>query len=66
MKRVVIEMINEELSGGSNAEIGLKLEDIIGQSLHWWHSQLGDRDSLRLDRWRVKSIEVKEIPPENR
>jgi hypothetical protein len=66
MKRVVIEMINEEISGGSNAEIGLKLGDIISQSLHWWHSQLGDRDPIKMDRWRVESIEVKEIPPANR
>ncbi len=40
MKRVVIEMINEELTGGSNAEIGLKLGDLITQSLHWWQSHL--------------------------
>lgn len=66
MKRVVIEMINEELCGGSNAEIGLKLTDIISQSLHWWHSQLGEEDPIRLDRWRVESIEVKEILPEKR
>ncbi len=66
MKRVVVELINEELSGGSNAEIGLKLGDIISQSLDWWHGQLGDSDPLRLDRWRVESIEVKEIPPTKR
>lgn len=29
MKRVLIELINDELSGGSNAEIGLKLSDLI-------------------------------------
>ncbi|MFQ5849079.1 MAG: hypothetical protein ACE5JU_00665 [Candidatus Binatia bacterium] len=63
MKKVVIEMINEELSGGSNAEIGLKLGDLISQSLHWWHSQFGARDHIRLDRWRVESIEVQEVPP---
>ncbi len=66
MKRVIIEMINEELSGGSNAEMGLKLQDIISQSLHWWHSQLGDSDPIRLDRWRIESIEIKDIPPTNR
>lgn len=66
MKRVVIEMINEELFGGSNTEIGLKLENIIGQSLNWWHTHLGESDPIRLDRWRVESIEVKEIPPPNR
>ena len=27
MKRVLIELINNELSGGSSAEIGLKLSD---------------------------------------
>ena len=62
MKRVVIEMINEELTGGSNAEIGLKLGDIITQSLHWWPSHLGGKDRVGLGRWRVESIEVKEIP----
>ena len=63
MKRVVIEMINEELTGGSNAEIGLKLGDLITQSLHWWQSHLGDKDRIGLGQWRVESIEVKEIPP---
>lgn len=63
MKKVVIELANDELSGGSNAELGLKLGDMIGQSLRWWHMQLGDQDPLRLDRWRVESIEVKEISP---
>lgn len=62
MKRITITMTNEELFGGSNAEIGFKLEDIISQSFHWWHHQLGEHDSIRLDRWRVESIEVREIP----
>ncbi len=62
MKRVVIEMINEDLTGGSNAEIGLKLGDLITQSLHWWQSHLGDKDRIGLGRWRVESIEIKEIP----
>lgn len=66
MKRVIIEMINEELSGGSNAEMGLKLQDIISQSLHWWHSQLGASDPIGLDRWRVESIEIKDIKPGKR
>ncbi|MFQ5683495.1 MAG: hypothetical protein ACE5HC_09515 [Candidatus Binatia bacterium] len=61
MKKVVIELINDDISGGSNAEIGLKLEDIIRQSFSWWHTQLGDSEPIRLDRWRVESIEVKEI-----
>jgi hypothetical protein len=63
MKKVVIELANDELSGGSNADLGLKLGDMISQSLRWWHMQLGDQDPLRLDRWRVESIEVKEVPP---
>ncbi len=66
MKRVMIELINDELSGGSNAEVGLKLSDLISQSLHWWHSQLGERDSIKLDYWRVESVEVREIPPAGR
>ena len=63
MKRVVIEMINEELAGGSNAEVGIQLGDLIGQSLRWWHDHLGEGDRLRLDKWRIESIEVKENPP---
>jgi hypothetical protein len=66
MKRVIIAMVNEELSGGSNAEMGLKLQDIISQSLQWWHSQLGTNDLIKLDRWRIESIEIKDIPPANR
>lgn len=66
MKRVVIEMTNEELSEGSNAEIGLKLTDIITQSLRWWHSQLGENDRLRLNAWRVNSIEVTEASEKKR
>ncbi|HWP58935.1 MAG TPA: hypothetical protein VNL14_13665 [Candidatus Acidoferrales bacterium] len=58
MKKVVIEMIHNELTGGSNAEMGLKLTDLIVQSLRWWHGQLGDKDPLKLDGWQVKSIEV--------
>ena len=55
-----------ELSGGSNAEIGLKLSDLISKSFRWWHSQLGERDHIGLDRWRVESVEVREIPPKGR
>ena len=66
MKRVLIELINDDLSGGSNAEIGLKLSDLISQSFRWWHSQSGERDPLGLDRWRVESVEVREIPPKVR
>ena len=61
MKRVVIEMINDELSGGSNAEIGLKLGDLVTQSLQWWRVHLGDNQGLGLGGWRVESIEVKDI-----
>jgi hypothetical protein len=33
MKRVMIEMINEELAGGgSNTEVGIQQGDLIGQS----------------------------------
>jgi len=63
MKKVIIELTNAELAGGSNAEIGLKLEDIIRQSFQWFHHQYGEKDPLRLDRWRVESIEVREIAP---
>jgi hypothetical protein len=63
MKRVVIEMVNEELSGGSNAEIGLKLSDLITQSLQWWQAHLGDREGLGLGGWRVDSIEIKDVRP---
>jgi hypothetical protein len=66
MKRVVIEMTNEELSDGSNAEIGLKLTDIITQSLRWWHGQFGENDRLRLNSWRVNSIEVTESSQKKR
>ncbi|NIO09422.1 MAG: hypothetical protein GTO40_16020 [Deltaproteobacteria bacterium] len=62
MKRVLIEMINDEITGGSNAEIGLKLGDLITQSLRWWQSHLGDKDRIGPGQWRVESIEVKEIP----
>jgi hypothetical protein len=58
MKRVVIEMTQNEQTGGSNAETGLKLTDLIVQSLRWWHGQLGDKDPLKLDGWQVRSIEV--------
>ena len=61
MKRIVIIMTNANLSGGSNAEIGLKLEDLIRQSFHWWHAQYGERDPLKLDHWRLESIEVQDI-----
>lgn len=63
MKRIVITITNAELSGGSNAEIGLKLEDIIHQSFQWWHFQFGEKDSLKLDRWQVESIEVQDTRP---
>ncbi len=63
MNRVSIEMINEELTGESNAEIGLKLGDVITENLHWWQSHLGDKDRIGFGRWRVESFEVKEIPP---
>jgi len=63
MNRVSIEMINEELTGESNAEIGLKLGDVITENLHWWQSNLGDKDRIGFGRWRVESFEVKEIPP---
>jgi hypothetical protein len=66
MKKVLIELVNEELSEGSNAEIGLKLSDLVSQSLHWWHSQLGDSDKLKLDGWRISSIEVTESPAKSR
>ncbi|MCH7915067.1 MAG: hypothetical protein IH856_18875 [Deltaproteobacteria bacterium] len=66
MKRVLIELINNELSGGSSAEIGLKLSDLISQSFRWWHSQFGGRDPFGLDRWRIESVEVREIPPKGR
>jgi hypothetical protein len=62
MKTIVITMTNAELSGGSNAEIGLKLQDIIQQSLLWWHSQFGESDSLKLDRWEIESIAVQDMP----
>ena len=45
MKRVLIELINNELSGGSSAEIGLKLSDLISQRFRWWHSQSGGKGS---------------------
>ena len=32
------------------------------ESDHWWQSHLGDKDRIGLGRWRVESIEVKEIP----
>ncbi|MDP6559160.1 MAG: hypothetical protein QF619_03335 [Candidatus Binatia bacterium] len=63
MKRVVIEMINEELAGGSNAEVGIQLGDFIGQSLRWWHDHLDEGDRLRLAKWRIESIKVKDNPP---
>jgi len=63
MKKVVIEMINDELSGGSNAEIGLKLGDLISQSFQWWQAHLGDRKGLDLAGWRLDSIEVRDIRP---
>ncbi|MGH7845646.1 MAG: hypothetical protein ACREQW_10820 [Candidatus Binatia bacterium] len=66
MKKVVIEMTQNEISGGSNAEIGLKLADLIMQSLRWWHGQLGDKDPLKLDGWQVKSIEVTDAPGSDR
>jgi|APPan5920702856_1055754.scaffolds.fasta_scaffold262084_1 hypothetical protein len=66
MKRVVIELTHEELAGGSNAAIGLKLTDLIIQSFQWWHGQLGAKDPLKLDGWRVKSIEVTEPSPGER
>lgn len=66
MKRIVITMTNAEVSGGSNAEIGLKLEDIIRQSFQWWHSQFGEKDPLKLDHWQLESIEVQDIRPASR
>ena len=66
MKRVMIELINGELSGGRYAEIGLKLSDLISQSFRWWHSQSGERDPLGLDHWRIDSTEVREILPKGR
>lgn len=59
-------MTNEELSDGSNAEIGLKLTDIITQSLRWWHGQFGENDRLKLNGWRVNSIEVTESSEKKR
>lgn len=66
MKRVLIELRHEQLSGGSNAEIGLKLADLISQSLRWWHSQFGDKDPLMLAGWQVTSIEVTDVSRETR
>ncbi len=59
----MIEMINEELSGGGNAEIGIKLGDLITQSLQWRRDHLGDKERMCLGHWRVESIEVKEVSP---
>ena len=66
MKKVVIELTQDGVIRGSNTEIALKLTDLIIQSLRWWHGQLGDKDPLKLDGWKVKSIEVMDASGDER
>jgi hypothetical protein len=61
MKRAVIELVNEEMTGGSDARIAVELENIIRQSLEWWHEFQGNRDLIKLDKWKISEIEIKDV-----
>lgn len=61
MKRATIELVNEEMTGGSDATIAVELENIIRQSLEWWHEFRGSRDRIKLDKWKISEIEIKDV-----
>jgi hypothetical protein len=60
MKKAVIELINEELTG-SDARIAVQLEDILRQSLDWWHQFQGERDQISLNKWKISEIEISDV-----